>query len=125
MKTPCASSSTESEGRDPYQKPSLSLQDRGALNQQRRSLDLYRGTYPHSHETLVLYLVGAFQVNLNKKLVCLGTVIVTGTDNDYATVLATCPCGNTHHGQDHKQEGIVLVEKITIRDIARLIVLLS
>src|SRR5260221_1696556 len=50
----------------------------------------------------------------------LGTVIVTGTDNDYATVLATCPCGNTHHGQDHKQEGIVMVEKITIRDIARL-----
>ena len=84
-----------------------------------------RGTYPHSHETLVFYLVGAFQVNLNKKLVCLGTVIVTGTDNDYATVLATCPCGNTHHGQDHKQEGIVMVEKITIRDIARLIVLLS
>jgi LacI family transcriptional regulator len=26
----------------------------------------------------------------------------------------------THHGQDHKQEGIIMVEKITIRDIARL-----
>jgi len=39
----------------------------------------------------------------------LGTVIVTGTDNDYATILATCPCGNANRGQGHQQEGIVMV----------------
>src|SRR5260221_6293807 len=39
----------------------------------------------------------------------LGTVIVTGTDNDYAPVLATCPCGNANRGQDRKLEEIVMV----------------
>ena len=47
-------------------------------------------------------------------------LFVTGTDIDYATVLATRPCGNTWRCQANKSEGVVMAEKLTIRDIARL-----
>jgi LacI family transcriptional regulator, galactose operon repressor len=47
-------------------------------------------------------------------------LFVTGTDIDHATVLVTRPCGNTSRCQDNKQEGVVMAEKLTIRDIARL-----
>jgi len=50
-----------------------------------------------------------FPGKLEQKTGMLGTVIVTGTDNDYTTVLAICPCGNTNRGQDHKQEGIAMM----------------
>jgi len=46
-----------------------------------------------------------FPGKLEQKTGMLGTVIVTGTDNVYTTVLATCPCGNTNRGQDHQQKG--------------------
>jgi LacI family transcriptional regulator len=47
-------------------------------------------------------------------------LIVTGTDIDHATVFATRSCGNTSRSQDNKPEGVVMTEKMTIRDIARL-----
>src|SRR5260370_39104054 len=47
-------------------------------------------------------------------------LIVTGTDIDHATVFATHSCGNTSRSQDSKPEGVVMKEKMTIRDIARL-----
>lgn len=47
-------------------------------------------------------------------------LFVTGTEIDHAIVLATRPWGNTTRCQDNKPEGIVMAEKMTIRDIARL-----
>src|SRR5258708_35371281 len=47
-------------------------------------------------------------------------LFVTGTDIDHATVLVTRPCGNTSRCQDNKPDGVVMAEKLTIRDIARL-----
>src|SRR5258708_33261781 len=47
-------------------------------------------------------------------------LFVTGTDIDHATVLVTRPCDNASRCQDNKQEGVVMAEKLTIRDIARL-----
>jgi LacI family transcriptional regulator len=47
-------------------------------------------------------------------------LIVTGTDIDHATVLTIRLGGNSSRCQHHKPEGVVMAEKMTIRDIARL-----
>ena len=47
-------------------------------------------------------------------------LFVTGTDIDHATVLAARICDNTSYCPENRSEGIVMAEKMTIRDIARL-----
>ena len=43
----------------------------GGLSHKGGAIHLCRKVYPHNYETLVFCVIGAFQVNLNKNLVCL------------------------------------------------------
>ncbi len=87
------------------------------------SLDPCRGRYPHEHETLVLSWVGVFQANWDKNWYAKDVNFLlfgTGTDIDHATVLTTYLYDNTLCCPENRLEGIVMAEKMTIRDIARL-----
>ncbi len=56
---------------DQAPKPFFDRPQIGGLSHKGDAIHLCRKVYPHNYETLVFCVIGAFEVNLNKKLVCL------------------------------------------------------